>query len=400
MKHTFELVPRDVLFFRDARPMEASDAGLGAHWPRPDQMYHAIHAALLQTWPALQEWESADGQKHTFRDKRCVENAGSKDKNGDSTCRFGSLKVMGPFPKKGEDVFLPCPLDWGMRLVRCEGTNLPTPLTHGFLPKTQEKKSFPAWIPVSAWKAYAEGKAPESEEYPTLFGTERNIGIAIDSQTGTVVDGKLYQAEYLRLASDVSMVCAAECVVKQRRGLNLTDVFSLGKAPQQLIFGGQQGMMWMKESEAGEWLLEPQISSEYVRWTLISPALFTQGWKPGWLSEDGRVMLPRKTVERQDGESRSDWKRRQAQAGIGFEAKLIAARIGKPLVFSGWNVQAGGPKATQMAVPAGASYVFQCSSISEAKALAAVLQAPIRRSDYFGEKGYGIGFCSSVQVDD
>jgi hypothetical protein len=40
--HTFHLAPRDLLFLRDARPMEAGDAGLGAHWPRPDQLWNAL----------------------------------------------------------------------------------------------------------------------------------------------------------------------------------------------------------------------------------------------------------------------------------------------------------------------------------------------------------------------
>ena len=64
MKHTLELKPRDLLFLRDARPMEASDAGLGANWPRPDQLYHALLAAFHLRWPTRQTWE---GEAHTRR---------------------------------------------------------------------------------------------------------------------------------------------------------------------------------------------------------------------------------------------------------------------------------------------------------------------------------------------
>ncbi|MBP5509338.1 MAG: hypothetical protein J6Z49_00295 [Kiritimatiellae bacterium] len=48
MGYRLKLIPRDVLFFKDARPMEASDAGHGGNWPRPDQFYNAIHHALLR----------------------------------------------------------------------------------------------------------------------------------------------------------------------------------------------------------------------------------------------------------------------------------------------------------------------------------------------------------------
>ena len=119
MKHSLELTPRDLLFLRDARPMEASDAGLGANWPRPDQLYHALLAAFHLRWPTRQAWE---GEEHTRRDERT-----------DINFRFGALKTVGPFPKKIDksgkaEIFYPRPLDLGMKLVGCAGTDLPHPL--------------------------------------------------------------------------------------------------------------------------------------------------------------------------------------------------------------------------------------------------------------------------------
>lgn len=55
-KSTYELSPRDVLFFRDARPMDVDKArtndvfnvGHGANWPRPDHLFSAVIHDLLR----------------------------------------------------------------------------------------------------------------------------------------------------------------------------------------------------------------------------------------------------------------------------------------------------------------------------------------------------------------
>ena len=157
--HSFTMIPQDVLFLRDARPMEAADAGLGANWPRPDQLYSAIHHALLRKWPEPQTWEG--NGEHTFRNKKLPENKGrSKDKNENSSFRFGALKTSGPFPAKGGTVYLPCPLDLGMKLIPIpEGqTDLPAPLTHAFLSKNEGKTTFPQWIPTEMYRRYMRGE--------------------------------------------------------------------------------------------------------------------------------------------------------------------------------------------------------------------------------------------------
>ncbi len=393
--HSFEMTPRDLLFLRDARPMEASDAGIGSNWPRPDQIYHALHAALLRKWPEVQPWESNDGKAHAMGTSK----ADVAGKN--SSCRFGALKVFGPFPKKGDEIHLPCPLDIGMSVVECKGTNLPKPLTHAFLAGNQKKVSLPSWISVSLYEKYFDGTLSNEEleeiNDAKLYAAERNIGIGIDAGTGSTVDGKLYQAEYLRLAKDVTLAFAAECEIKQRRGDTVTDVLQGDYLPKECVLGGQQGVAYIAESQKIS-LPKTEIKSIYLKWTLITPAIFKKGWLPGWLNDDGKVMLPRERVERLPGERRDDWKRRQNASG-GFQtAKLIAARVGKPVAFSGWNLQSKQPKPTMLAVPAGSSYVFECSSIDEAKALAVILSCPNSRSDVFGEKGYGMGVCSSISL--
>ena len=94
-------------------------------------------------------------------------------------------------------------------------------------------------------------------------------------------------------------------------------------------------------------------------------------------------MLPRAdaAVERVSGESRDGWRRRK-NATTGFGATLVAARLDKPVPFSGWKLdvaQSGNfgacPKPTVLAVPAGSCYVFECETEDEALDLAKDMQA-------------------------
>ncbi len=393
LKHTFTLEPRDLLFLRDARPMAASDAGLGANWPRPDQLWNAIINALHRQWPEQQAWEGTG--EHTFRDKRDADYKGkSKDKNADSSFRFGALKTRGPFPCKAGALYLPAPLDLGMQLVPCADTDLPAPLTHAFLPRQQGKQKPREWVSVSDYARYLAGDdLPEPTDTPDLYDVERNIGIEIDPESGTTVEGQLYQAEYLRLQQGVVLAFEAECDLKPRGGGQTVDVFARPDRPDTLMIGGQQGMAYLNTQQAGLELPRAEITTSLLRWTLLSPAVFNAGWKPDWVDADGRVMLPK--AVRAPGMSRAEWKAAAAGAGS-FTARLVAARIGKPLAFSGWDLQKGAPKPTLLAVPAGSCYVFDCGTVAEARALAGALAPDRPRSTMYGEKGFGAGICSSL----
>ena len=181
------------------------------------------------------------------------------------------------------------------------------------------------------------------------------------------------------------------------RGEKKTDVlgkFFESKGPAPLIFGGQRGVAHLGGKRT-EQPICPVIGKKenagcLVKWVLLSPAVFAGGWKPGWVDDNGRVMLPGEKPKQQPGESREQWRARFKTAPI--SAKLIAARTEKPLAFSGWNLRLGGPRPTMLAVPSGSVYWFKADSSDEAAALVAALQGHCR-SDFYGEKGFGLGFC-------
>lgn len=390
----YELKPRDVLFFRDGRPMDADKAqkkdvryiGHGAVWPRPDHLFHGVIHSLLKETPGA-----------TF---------GS----------FPSLKVMGPYPVKGDMLYLPRPLDWDMLIEPCASTDLPDPLTYGFIDRVDGKKKYPAWITCEDYAKYLrrderglydaeETEADDKGEkivrkavkFPyadgSLFGTEPRIGTTLDAGTGASkrVKGQhasgQYEGEYLRLQKSVAMWCAVE-TGKVGMGNDATDA---PETPRSFVMGGQGGIVTRYETDIdlAKSLPKPEVEADgaaYVRWTLIAPALFRQtGWLPGWCKDS------RKDVAEAD---------RKPLGTVMFPGcegcRLVGACIGKPIYFSGWDAETG-IKPTVLAVPQGSVYLFKCADRSNAEALVARLHLQ-RQSDY-GPQGFGIGVCSIVKPD-
>lgn len=378
---TLSCTPRDLLFFRDGRPMDVDKSkeanlrniGHGAYWPRPDHLHSALmHHLIADPTRPEKQWYGS----------------------------LPDLRVLGPFPCKNATLYLPFPLDWDMLIERLpEGmTNLPKPLTHGFCDRTPEKKVNPPWITLTDYASYLEGKdkgktAPAKD---TLYLMETRTGTTLDPATGAskriesrTLSGQ-YTAEYLRLFPDVTLLCS---IRQSKRPIN---------DGENVILGGQGGTITLHTApidlEATLHNLPKGTPTRYVRWTLITPALFDEGWYPNWLNECGKIMIPQNEILRRAGESREVFrKRKQAESKFFETAHLIAARIGSAQHFSGWDSE-DGIKPTQLIVPAGSSYIFECQDESEAEILIKAIN--LRPLSDLGEKGFGIGLCSYISIND
>lgn len=371
---SYVLTPRDVLFFRDARPMDVSKKiqddyvpiGHGANWPRPDHLYSAIiHELIGDVKASERNWYT------TVHD----------------------LQVSPLFPKQGDTIYLPFPRDFNMKVLKLpEGeyglTDMPRPLSCGFVDKKEGKKDYPKWLSLEVYKVYLEGKeSGESFQKPTLYHTAKRNGTTLDRDTGASkrTDGKesgQYQAEYLELAKGISMICAVNKDVED------CDV----------RMGGQGGTVHIRAASIDlmETLktLPKGTPTKYVRWTLISPALFENGWMPNWLNEEGKVMIPQNRVLRKPEETRAQFRKRlQAESKFFETAHLVGACIGGAEHFSGYDSETK-EKPTQLTVPAGSVYLFECKDEEEASAL--VERLHLQRLSDLGEKGFGLGLCSYV----
>jgi len=408
MRYQLQVVPRDVLFFRDARPMEGSFSGGGANWPLPSTWHSAMISAMYRKWPERHgTWE----KEHLHRKNK------SDRKFGSSQLRFGGLKTWGPFPSAGREIFFPVPGD----ITRdSKGTdsvsvypvevNYPNnaPLASLAVNMADPSKDTPGqWISAENLSAYLENREFRTVESEALYNVEPRPGISINVESGTAKKGIFYSAEYLRLRDHISMTAFAECYSLGRDGVNYDLIEKLiSEDPSfSMTFGGQQGVVFLEEARMSP-LYFPDlshISGRFLKWVLLSPAVFVQhGWAPGWIdsTEGGWKVRLKVPLPREKNESRKSWRTR-LQSAPPINAFLSAAALGKPRAFSGWREifsdsveMKSGPGRTLLAVPAGSVFYFECASDEDAMNLAGHLHGKVK-SDILGEQGFGLGVCGT-----
>ncbi len=411
--YELNIKPRDVFFFRDAKPMEAASVGHGANWPVPQ----VFHNALLT---ALHDMDHLEFEhRHQVNDK---------DKNRNSSFRFGGLKTVGLFPSIDKTMYLPTPVDLqygddnkSLTLLqpREKGLcDLPPPLTRVLSKDGKAGKKKPDnWLSVTDFECYLKNDLanvkPQLSSF--LYDVESRPGIGVDAESKAAEDGKFYMAQYMRLNKDVTLTGFAQC--RQKRYKDGTDedileYFFKERKSTPLVLGGQQGLAYLENirqpngQEINSIFSLPFGSSKHVKWILLTPAIFTDGWLPSWIDlKTGKLLTGDiKKPEREPGESRKTWRMRFEQGGI--DATLVAACVPKPQVYSGWRAHGGrmvrdektgeekpayGPFQTRLCVPAGSVYYFETN---QPEKLIAYLNGKTR-SDELAEKGFGFGVCGT-----
>jgi hypothetical protein len=224
-----------------------------------------------------------------------------------------------------------------------------------------------------------------------------------------------------------------------------------------IIVGGQQRTCRVAPIDGGLERFLPLSAvipnaATRIKWVLLSPSVYPSiaekevcctddhrrkmsghegGWLPNWVApvddfrvwrgdqedrvEKGRVLLKREIPR--NGQPRDTWRRAVRNAPF-LDCRLVAARMPKPIVLTGWSERLHllahetasgesevkhGPRPTLMAVPPGAVYYFEGK---DAPLLAEVLawhglertnisRVQNRRSTLLGEKGYGLGVCGT-----
>lgn len=401
--HVLDIRPRDLLFFRDAKPMRASQIGYGDRWPLPNILHDALLTAFHERWPGLQTWE----RKHTHARLR-------NDRNfGTSSLRFGGLRTVGVFPTVAGEVHFPVPLDVGADglslLAPCDTpgeSNLPAPLVYpvaAFAPPA--KAGPPAWISRAELARYLRGDAFWITEESALFDVECRVGIGVSPIAHSAINGAFYRSRYLRLRDSAGLRSYAMCDAGgfSQSTVDVVKAFFPPSRQERIVLGGQRGIVHVTDGGVTDGQL-PAVNSSVlqghrVKWVLLTPAVFTNGWLPNWIdAATGRVLLKRgERPPKADYTSRAAWRSAiSAMPTIG--ARLAATRIGSPLPVSGWSLRAAQPKKTHLAVPAGSVYYFETASRADARALVDALSGWHCRSDRFGEKGFGMGVCGTWRL--
>ena len=174
---------------------------------------------------------------------------------------------------------------------------------------------------------------------------EPKVGIGRDNRTRTSDEGMLYRVGMKRL-HQYSLAYGFE-------GIDLL--------PAMMKFGGEGKAVSVspvtKENEPD--VRQPeQLSGNYFKLYLATPAIFNEGWRPSPDTIPG--------------------------------AKLVAAVIGKPLYIGGFDIKTRFPKPLRRAVPAGSVYYYE-GSLEEARKLHGC-----SISDSDRKQGYGIVYIGTV----
>ncbi|MCS1410347.1 MAG: hypothetical protein M2R45_03539 [Verrucomicrobia subdivision 3 bacterium] len=424
------LLPTDVLFFRDGRPIEGSLAGHGAAWPLPSVTNAALHAALHRAFPVTQaDIETEETKGHGDHVHRIIADGIAHDER--RYCRFGSLTSAGPFPVKREGEshvwYFPRPRDLTDKtLSPCllpaagkdwEESTLPRPLKHAVTslsPPSKDDRA-KAWLPREKFDYYLQGSDSKQEGVndSDIFSVEHSVGIEIDPTTQAAKEKKFYSAQYLRLQEKW---CLGQLAAARNGEAALLNKMLKSELPA-IVVGGRRRVCMVASNAIkhptplpiGKRVDFPQGNGKHlVKWVLLSPAIWPRiaanghrrrqspavcqkhsgGWLPNWINaKTGDVLL--RVVSSEERRRRRELNNRGEGYGtdagnvLGIGAKLVAALVPKPIVVTGWSlgeplagergIRRSGAKSSHLAVPAGAVYYFEADTPSDAENLAAVL---------------------------
>ena len=436
--HLLTLSPTDVLFFRDGRPMEGSSCGHGAAWPMPNVLSSALHHALRR----------ADlGDTHLHRPARNGQVfSHDRDLKGRE---FGSLQIAGPFPVANGQWLFPRPADADLTkssatthrplgtTIDGAASSLGAKLRPVVNTRPPSKDKAEPWLSAHAYAAYLQDSTSPDENHffqdNQIFAAEHNIGIGIDPESQSQDGERIYSASYLRLKPHIQLGLIGQCMDKGACGKSadldlIVRIFPNSGTQTHILAGGQQRTCSVVRSTQ-EILPLPRgatITGTRVRWTLLTPAIFPElkisdknptahggGWLPSWIDPTTlRVQLKDPQASARGHEARDLWRKRVASLPA-IQATLVAATISRAIPVTGWaltdndndgHASEGGAKSTHLAVPAGSVYYFQCDNKEAATALATALNwhssppgtsIQNRRSSLMGEKGFGLGVCST-----
>ena len=383
------LEPQDVLFFRDAIPMAAGvGKGHGCRMPMPGEYYEALRSALLP------ESEKSGGRNvesvRTRRRDRITHGSAKSAPRLISSAAFQSLRTNGPYPwLKGLGALFPAPMDISLGLdgtaaecsllpdERCMGEGVDDYSTPCIaVSNTPPRKGGKAgWWSAEQWKTFINGgtKGLSPTRADSLWAEEDRIGVELSDVNGSAEDGQLFSGSVIRPVKGFAL--AAEAVLAQPMPEEVETMERL----DVMMFGGESRMARIL-AEPWNFPVRPTDSggSCLVSWTLLSPAVFANGWLPGWVCPNAKP----------DGKRVGEVRLRLASG----RAWLAAVCAGRPVPFSGWDMAGQRPKPTRLAVPAGSVYHFLAETPEAATELAGLLHGR-PRSDESGERGFGYGVC-------
>ncbi len=380
------VAPRDPIIARDGRPFAATPGAqaVSLPWPLPGTLAGTIRTAIGTS-------------------------LGFDWRNGGAG-RARRIAVLGPLmlarrpgaeTEEGWSVYLSAPRD--AVVVEAEpgrpevhalrpyalpagaGVNLPDGLCtlHRSGPPGKPSAEYLYW-PLTEYISWLATTPPPGRRPPPscpgALPRDTRVHVAIDHQTATALEGALFSTEALAFA-DAPLkpwpgYGAGEMPARALLCRVATDEAWTIDRPLFATLGGERRLVELRPATASS--LWPSCPDELsgalegqrrLRLILATPALFTDGWKPGWLG-DGLTGSP--------------------PGASDLRLRLVAAAVSRPEPVSGWDMERNAPKTVRYMAPAGSVYFFEVTdgtmNVRDVAALwfASLSDAAQDRNDGFG----------------
>lgn len=326
---TLKLTPVDTFFFKGQQMTEAGadSTMLGMFPPRPNTIYGALRSAYIHKYISFEDY-------YAGVDPDVKKWMGTPEQLGDFRIDYCGLFYDGK-------ALLPLPLDY--QVLESNGDKkkayplslcldeAPSSQDSGWrLKSTRNEKSKGAmshYVPLGLWKkALLSGEPIEAVTHVSemLIG-EPKVGIALDYDRRTTKDKYFYQMMKLRFRKEGGLaVYSTSCP-----DFSEIHFARVGGENRPWIIRQEQASFSLWTEEELKNIKEQILASKVAKIILLSPAIWEKGSFPA-AREGSRLELGEKaTVE---------W---------------LAASIGRPSFFGGWDIVKHRPKRRCFMVPEG-----------------------------------------------
>jgi len=174
---------------------------------------------------------------------------------------------------------------------------------------------------------------------------DRRTHVAIDPRTGTSAEGQLFQTEGIDFDLPKSIDRSRRnSPFSWQDGPRLLARFNASLKHSVVHLGGERRMASLTPEPAEAWPLAPPewaetaVLQQGMVLTLLTPGIFKNGYRPGWLDQKLTGCPP---------------------GAPDLQLQLVAVATGRWQPHSGWDLANQRPRSTRKLVPPGATYWFR-----------------------------------------
>ncbi len=344
MSHTYLFNPSSPLVLRTGRPFDQAGDPVSLNFPLPSTLAGACRTAMGDE-------TDTDYSQATAR-KQLLETA----VHGPLAAIVDNGAITPLFPKPADAVYLKQEKSARRKLYRLtpgelaaeEQCDLPTGLQPLFLEQNIKSKPVAgcSWWSIDNMRQWLLGHKPTCDLSALGWSgpqTESRCHVALEPETLAATDGQLFQTQGVDFGS--TKICE-----KGHLGWHSVQYAILAHLPKGQIQSefrrlGGEGRLAQIEPAESAWPsipadLEQRLKqSQRIRLILVTPALFSDGWRPAWIDETTLQGSPPNLPD--------------------ITLKLCAIANPRWEAVSGWDLVKNRPRAVRRMAPPGSVYWFE-----------------------------------------